>query len=75
MPRLPLKYASLAYGVIQSGLTTCIASGIGSWRLSEDMADFFTNWSTSWLIAWVVMLPVVILASPLIRRTVEAMVR
>lgn len=69
------RVALMLYGVVQSALTTGIATMIGSWRLSQTLADFLFNWATSWLMAWLTMLPVVIFASPAIRRAVEAMIR
>lgn len=65
------RLALLLYGVVQAALTTGIATLIGSWRLSATIADFLANWTMSWALAWITMLPVVIFASPAIRRAVE----
>jgi hypothetical protein len=61
MLNIPRRYSHFVFGTIQSGITSLIASGIASF-------PSITHWLVSWIIAWVAMLPVVILAAPLIRR-------
>jgi len=71
---IPRRYSHFVFGVIQSGLTTVIATGIAS--LSEPtLARFVTHWLLSWLVAWVAMLPVVMLAAPGIRALTLALTR
>jgi Protein of unknown function (DUF2798) len=68
MLRIPRRHAHFVFGVIQSGLTSAIAAGIAS--IGDP--DFLPHWLGSWLIAWVSMIPIVLLAAPLIRRLVHA---
>lgn len=63
---IPRRYSHFVYGVIQSGLTCLIAAGIAS-TPSLATGRFIQNWTMSWFIAWVGMLPIVLLAAPLIR--------
>lgn len=63
---IPRRYSHFVFGAIQSALTALIAAGVAS-TPSWQSGHFFLNWMLSWLIAWVTMLPVVILAAPLIR--------
>ena len=56
--------------VIQSGLTCLIAAGIASYSEAET-ARFVEHWLASWLISWLTMLPVVLLAAPVIRTFVN----
>lgn len=63
---IPRRYSHFVYGVIQSGLTCLIAAGIASYP-SLATGTFLRNWAVSWLLAWATMLPVVLLAAPLIR--------
>lgn len=63
---IPRRYAHFLFGVIQSGLTSGIASLIASLSLLND-GTFLLNWLKSWLIAWLIMLPVVIFAAPFIQ--------
>ena len=61
------RYAHFMFGVIQSGLTSAIAAAIASVNLLDE-GTFFRHWLQSWLVAWILMLPVVVLAAPLIRK-------
>ena len=71
--RVPRRYAHFVFGIIQSGLTCLVASGIGSLPLLEE-GGFLGAWLIAWLVAWATMMPIVILAAPLIRRIVERLV-
>ena len=69
MLRIPHRYGHFVFGIIQSGLTSCIAAGIASFPFIND-GQFFMQWMSSWLISWLIMLPVVIFAAPFIRKAV-----
>ena len=73
MLRLEPKHASQLYGTIQAAITSAVATGIASYQLVGLEVDFFVNWAGSWLISWLMMLPVVILVSPVIQRAVLAL--
>lgn len=60
------RYLHFVFGIIQSGLTSLVASGVGSAALLGQ-GTFFSHWMMAWLLSWGVMLPVVILAAPAIR--------
>jgi Protein of unknown function (DUF2798) len=71
---IPKRYGHYLYGFIQSGFTSAVAAGIASAPfLRQGM--FANQWLKSWLIAWVIMTPFVLLAAPLINRTVAALTR
>ncbi|WP_349607831.1 MULTISPECIES: DUF2798 domain-containing protein [Cupriavidus] len=72
MLKMPSRYSHFVYGVIQAGLTCAIAAAIASIPFAEK-GLFFQQWLRSWSISWLTMLPVVLLAAPLIRRMVERM--
>jgi hypothetical protein len=74
MFRVPRRYSHFVYGVIQSGLTCAIAAGIASLPLLA-RGTFVQDWLRSWLIAWATMLPIVLLAAPLIRRITQWLTR
>jgi hypothetical protein len=63
---IPRRYSHFVFGVIQSGLTSLIASGIASFP-AQSLMQFIQHWTVSWLIAWAAMLPIVVLAAPAIR--------
>lgn len=67
MRRIPQRYGHFVFGVIQSGLTSCIAAGIASFPFIYD-GHFFMQWISSWLVSWFIMLPIVIFAAPFIRK-------
>ena len=74
MLKFPKEHAHLVYGVLQSGLTCAVASGITSlgaisWQL------FLAHWLKSWALSWAFMLPVVVLASPFIRELASRLTR
>lgn len=71
---IPRRHHHYVFAVLQSGLTTLIASGIASAPLAgEDR--FLTQWLWSWVAAWTLMAPVVIVAAPTIRRLSLALTR
>ena len=74
MVHIPRKYSHFIFGVIQAGLTSLIAAGIASFS-SPTLKQFAVHWLASWLVAWAVMLPVVLLAAPMIRRLADALTR
>ena len=60
------RYRHFIFGVIQSGLTPLIATGIASFPFLAT-GNFLSNWVMSWLISWATMLPLVVVAVPAIR--------
>jgi hypothetical protein len=72
MFRIPRRYSHFLYGVIQSGLTCSIAAAIASLPFLKEGA-FLVHWYKAWGAAWLTMLPVVVIAAPLIRRLAERM--
>jgi len=74
MLHIPRRHSHFVFAVIQSGLTCLIAAGIASLPVLT-MSQFLAHWLLSWAIAWVTMLPVVLLAAPLIRTVSVALTR
>ena len=64
---IPRRYSHFLFGAIQSGLTSLVAAGIASAPFLSEGA-FFRQWLGSWVVSWLVMLPIVLLAAPQIRR-------
>jgi hypothetical protein len=67
MKKLPRRFGHFVYGTIQSGLTSGVASGIASAGYLEE-GIFLPRWVNAWVVSWAVMMPLVLLAAPLIRR-------
>jgi hypothetical protein len=68
--KIPQRYGHFVYGVIQSGVTCAIAAAIACMPLIREGA-FLQHWFRSWTLSWATMLPVVVVAAPLIRRLAE----
>jgi hypothetical protein len=70
---LPISraYAHIVFAVIQSGMTTAIAAAIAT----EAGGGGFWLWLKSWMIAWTMLIPVVVVAAPKIRRLSMALTR
>jgi Mn2+/Fe2+ NRAMP family transporter len=71
---IPRRYSHFVYGVIQSGLTSTVASAVAGVSFYEGEL-FWSYWLKASLSAWLVMLPVVIFAAPAIRRLTEMLTR
>ena len=63
---IPRRYSHFVFAVIQAGLTCLIAAGIASLPLVT-LRKFLVHWLLSWIVSWVTMLPVVVVAAPMIR--------
>ena len=57
--KLSRRHAPYVYGIIQSALTTAIATAIATWKLTGTALLFMQYWFSAWGIAWLTMLPVV----------------
>jgi hypothetical protein len=66
MLKIPRRHSHFVYAVIQSGLTTAIAAAVASVPFLEGRS-FLVHWLTSWMAAWAMMMPIVLLAAPVIR--------
>jgi hypothetical protein len=71
MPKMPKQYGHFIFAVVQSWLTCGIATGIS--HAAEPARTFVSHWLVSWLLSWATMVPVVLFATPLIRRLVTVM--
>lgn len=71
--RLPRRYAPFVYGTIQAALTTAVATAIAVRQVAGDGASLLLPWLYAWVLAFVSILPVVVLAAPLIQRAVLAL--
>jgi hypothetical protein len=74
MPGISRRHSHLVFGVIQSGLTSLIAAAIASYPMLAS-GQFLQHWLVSWLIAWAMMLPIVVLAAPVIRSLTDLLTR
>lgn len=75
MPRIPKQYGPFIYGIIQSGITTGVASSIATFGALGLNAHAVAAWGVAWAIAWASMIPIVVAVSPLIQRAVLALTK
>ena len=72
MPKISRRYAHFRYGATQSGITSGVATAVASFRFLSEGA-FLTNWLQSWLTSWALMVPIVLIAAPIIQRLTRSM--
>jgi peptidoglycan/LPS O-acetylase OafA/YrhL len=72
-PHFPQRYAPYAYGILQAAITTAVATAIAIYPLAQSSMEFFERWTFAWGIAWLTMLPVVLVAAPIIQRAVQTL--
>ena len=70
MPRIPHRYGHFVFAVLQAGLTGAIVAAIASTPFVAQ-GTFLIHWLSAWLAGWVTVVPVVLLAAPIIRRIVH----
>lgn len=68
--QLPQRFAALAYGVIQSAITTAVATTVAAFKGGPTGYAAITYWVSCWTVAWLAMLPIVILVSPVIQKVI-----
>lgn len=72
---IPARFAPVLFGLILSGLMSCIVSGIATFRALGAGPGFFGAWMTSWAFSWAVAFPTVLIVAPVTRRIVARVTR
>ena len=68
------RFAPVVFGLILSGLMSCMVSGIATFRALDGSGPFFGAWMTSWMFSWAVAFPTVLVVAPFTRRIVARLV-
>jgi len=71
----PARFAPVLFGLILSGLMSCMVSGIATTRALGLADGFFGQWMISWAFSWAVAFPVVLVVAPITRKLVAALTR
>jgi Protein of unknown function (DUF2798) len=71
MGRLPKKFAPLAYGIVQAAITTAISTAAAVHQWIGFSPGYLSRYLASWTVAFLMMLPVVVLISPVVKRIVS----
>ena len=70
--KIPQHYGHYVFAILQSGVTCAVASAITVFK--TDAGDFqIVDWLCAWGLSWLIMLPVVLLFAPVLRKAVEKM--
>ncbi len=72
---IPARFAPMLFGLILSGMMSCIVSGIATYRALGLETGFFGSWMSSWSYSWAVAFPVVLVVAPITRRLVAGLVK
>lgn len=72
--RLPPRYSAHVFGVMQSGLTTALASAIATFGAVGFSLAALAKWVVAWVIGWATVVPVVIVLAPHLKRLSERLV-
>ncbi|MEM9060933.1 MAG: DUF2798 domain-containing protein [Pseudomonadota bacterium] len=72
---IPRRYEPVLFGLILSGLMSCIVSGIATLRAAGWIDGLFSLWLQAWLASWAVAFPVVLVIAPITRRIVQRLLR
>ncbi|NUB44300.1 DUF2798 domain-containing protein [Fertoebacter nigrum] len=72
---IPARFAPVLFGLILSGLMSCVVSGIATARALGLGEGFVADWFFAWLPSWAVAFPTVLLVAPFTRRIVARLTR
>jgi Protein of unknown function (DUF2798) len=72
---IPARFAPILFGLILSGLMSCIVSGLATARALGLQDAFLGHWIGSWIVSWAVAFPTVLIVAPVTRRIVGALTR
>lgn len=71
----PARFAPVLYGLLLSGMQSCIISGIATLRALGLPHDFAMKWLGAWLPSWAVAFPAVLVIAPFTRLLVGLLTR
>jgi Protein of unknown function (DUF2798) len=72
---LPARFAPALFGLILSGLMSCIVSGLSTLRAAGVTEGVLGLWLGNWAVSWAIAFPTVLVVAPLTRRIVARLVR
>lgn len=67
---IPARLAPCLFGLILSGLMSCIVSGLSTFRAVGAADGVFGIWMGNWAVSWATAFPVVLVVAPVTRRIV-----
>lgn len=70
---IPARYAPILFGLLLSGMMSCLVSGLSTFRAVGLGGPFAGAWMGNWAISWATSFPVVLVVAPITRRLVNRM--
>ena len=67
---IPARYAPILFGLLLSGMMSCLVSGLSTVRAVGIIPHFPAVWMGNWAVSWATSFPVVLVLAPLTRRIV-----
>ena len=71
---IPARFAPVVFGLILSGLMSCVVSGLSTFRALGAVPGFFGIWMGNWAVSWLIAFPTVLVVAPFTRRLVARLV-
>ncbi|QBY56483.1 DUF2798 domain-containing protein [Cupriavidus oxalaticus] len=74
MSGIPRRYGHLVFGAIQSAISCAITAAIANEPFLAS-GTFISHWLNAYVVSWALILPIVLLVAPSIRRAVNVLTR
>ncbi|MEX0327168.1 MAG: DUF2798 domain-containing protein [Ruegeria sp.] len=72
---VPARYENALFGLLMSGLMSCIVTGITTVKAVGLGANALGDWIESWIFCWPIAFIVILILSPSVKRLVARLVR
>ncbi|WP_371809821.1 DUF2798 domain-containing protein [Ruegeria sp. HKCCD6428] len=72
---IPARFANAIFGLIMSGLMSCIVTGIATVKAVGFHPETLGDWMASWAFCWPIAFTVILVLGPSVKRLVEGWVR
>ncbi|WP_170762655.1 DUF2798 domain-containing protein [Ruegeria lacuscaerulensis] len=72
---IPARFAHALFGLIMSGLMSCIVTGIATVKAVGFGPNTLGDWMASWAFSWPIAFTVILTLGPTVKRMVEGWVR
>ena len=72
---IPARYSHILFGLILSGLMSCMVSCVSTLRIMGPTDGFVANWMSAWTAGWAMAFPAVLVVAPFTRRLVAQLIR
>jgi len=67
---IPPRLAPFVFGLVLSGMMSCIVSLVATYRALGMVDGFFGLWISAWLFSWAVACPAILMLGPVVRQLV-----